>query len=152
MPRIVETVVYELKELSEAAREHARAWYRDNCMDYDWHDFVYEDFQTVCELLGVTLDTRHVPLMGGGTCETPQVYFRGFWSQGDGASFEGSYDYAPGAAGAVRAFAPDDPELHAIAEALQDVQRRNFYQLAALVRQRGPYCHEYTMTVDVSSA
>ena len=29
MPRIVKTTVYELKELSEAAKERARAWYRD---------------------------------------------------------------------------------------------------------------------------
>ena len=87
MPRIVKTTVYELNELSEAAKERARAWYRECCLDWDWHDYVYEDFQTVCGLLGVTLRTSSVRLMGGGTRETPRVYFRGFWNQGDGASY-----------------------------------------------------------------
>ena len=149
MPRIVETVVYELRELSEAARERARAWYRETCLDHDWHEFVYEDFETVCGLLGVTLNTRPVPLMGGGTRDKPCIWFRGFWSQGDGASFEATYEYAGNSARAIRAYAPADAELHGIADALQAVQRRNFYQLAAGIRQSGRYCHEYTMAVDV---
>ena len=149
MPRIVETTVYELGELSGAAKEHARAWYRGHCLEHDWHEFVYEDFATICVLLGVTLSTRPVPLMGGGTREKPCVWFRGFWNQGDGACFEGSYRYAPGAARAIRAHAPQDETLHAIAGALEDIQRRNFYQLAADIRQRGNYCHEYTMAITV---
>ena len=87
MPRIVQTTVYELGELSGAAREHARAWYRGHCLEHDWHEFVYEDFATICVLLGVTLSTRPVPLMGGGTREKPCVWFRGFWNQGDGACY-----------------------------------------------------------------
>ena len=149
MPRIVKTTVYELKELSEAARERARAWYRESCLDWDWHEYVYEDFETVCGLLGVTLRTSPVPLMGGGTRQMPDIFFRGFWSQGDGASFQGTYAYAPGAGRAIRAYAPRDTELHEIADALADIQRRNFYQLTVDIRQRGPYYHEYTMTVDV---
>ena len=74
---------------------------------------------------------------------------RGFWSQGDGASYEGSYTYARGAARAVRAHAPKDAELHAIADALAGVQRPNFYQLGADIRQSGRYCHEYTMAIHV---
>ena len=44
---------------------------------------------------------------------------------------------------------PEDAELHRIADALQAVQRRNFHQLHATIRQRGRYCHEYTMTIEV---
>ena len=149
MPRIVETTVYELSELSEAARERARAWYRDHCMEHDWHEYVYEDFETVCDLLGVALRMSPVRLMGGGTRETPRVFFRGFSFQGDGASFEGTYTYARDTARAIRAHAPKDPELHAIADALADIQRRNFYQLVGDIRQSGYYCHEYTMAIDV---
>ncbi|MCY4600133.1 MAG: antitoxin of toxin-antitoxin stability system [Acidobacteria bacterium] len=152
MPRIVKTTVYELKELSEAARERARAWYRESCFDHAWYEFVYEDFETVCQLLGVTLGTSPVPLMGGGTRETPHIFFAGFSNQGDGASFQGYYEYARGAARAVRAYAPRDTELHVIADALAEIQWRNFYQLTADIRQRGRYCHEYTMTIDVERA
>ena len=149
MPRIVKTTVYELNELSEAAKERARAWYRESCFDHDWYECVYEDFETVCGLLGVTLRTSPVPLMGGGTRETPHIFFAGFSNQGDGASFQGYYEYARGAARAARAYAPRDTELHAIADALAAIQWRNFYQLTADIRQRGRYCHEYTMTIDL---
>ena len=40
--------------------------------------------------------------------------------------------------------------MHGIADRLQAIQRRNFYQLAAEVSQRGRYYHEYTMPVDVT--
>ena len=149
MPRIVKTVVYELPELSEAARGRARAWYRETCLNCDWYDAVFEDFETVCGLLGVTLRTRTLRLMGGGTRKAPNVWFTGFARQGDGASFDGTYHYAPGAAHAIRSYAPKDETLHAIADDLQHVQKRNFYQLNSLFRQGGRYYHEFSMSIEV---
>ncbi len=149
MPRVIEITVYTIDELSDAAKEAARAWYRQSCLDYEWYDFVYEDFQTICGILGVTLRTSPVRLHGGGTRDKPRIFWSGFASQGDDASFEGSYSHARGAVNAIRAHAPRDDELHRIADALQAVQRRNFHQLHATIRQRGRYCHEYTMTIDV---
>ncbi len=149
MPQVIEITVYTIDELSDAAKEAARAWYRESCLDYEWYDFVYEDFQTICGILGVTLATTPVRLYGGGTRDKPHLWFRGFWSQGDGASFEGSYAHAKGAAQAIRAHAPKDDELHRIADALQAVQKRNFWQIHSTIRQRGRYCHEYTMTIEV---
>ena len=82
MPRIIETVVYGIEELSETAKEKARSWYRQAGLHDDWHDFVFEDFETVCRIFGVTLRTSHVKLMGGGTWENLHILFQGFWSQG----------------------------------------------------------------------
>ena len=62
MPQIVEITVYTIDELSDAAKEAARAWYRESCLDFEWYDFVYEDFQTICGILGVTLATSPVRL------------------------------------------------------------------------------------------
>ena len=149
MPQIVETVVYTLSELSEGAKDTARAWYRQHCMDHDRYEFVYEDFQTVCALLGITLRTSPVKLIGGATREDPHLYWTGFASQGDGACFEGRYSYTPGAAAAIRVHAPQDNELHAIASSLQNIQRRNFYQCHARIEHRGRYCHEYSMAISV---
>ena len=149
MPRIVETTVYTIDELSDAAKENARIWYRQTGLHDDWYDFVYEDFETICGIIGVTLATTPVRLYGGGIRDKPQVWFRGFASQGDGASFAGRYSYARGAARAVRAHAPKDTELHRITDALQAVQRRNFHQLHAYIRQQGRYCHEYSMAIEV---
>ena len=149
MPRTIETVVYAIEELRETARETARSWYRDTCLDHDWYDFVFEDFETICGILGVTLSTSPVKLMGGGTRDKPQISFRGFWSQGDGASFSGAYAHARGATKSIRSHAPLDTELHRIADLLQAVQRKNFYGLTGDIRQRGNYCHEYTMAIAV---
>jgi hypothetical protein len=149
MPRIVETTVFRLDELSEPARDKARAWYREASLCDDWHDCVFEDFEAICEMIGVRLKTRSVRLFGGGTRPKPCIWFSGFSSQGDGASFEGAYRFAPGAPKAIRAHAPGDGELHRIADALQAIQRRNFYQLRADIHQRGRACHEYSMAITV---
>jgi hypothetical protein len=149
MPRIVETTVFHLGELSEKARETARAWYREAAPCDDWHECVFEDFEAVCAILGVRLKTRSVRLFGGGTRQKPCIYFSGFASQGDGACFEGSYGFAPRAPKAIRAHAPQDSELLRIADALQAIQRRNFYQLHAEACQRGRGCHEYSMSIAV---
>jgi len=50
----------------------------------------------------------------------------------------------------MRDYAPTDATLHSTADRLQAIQRRNFYQLAVEVSHRGRYCHEYTMSVDVT--
>lgn len=149
MPEIIETAVYHLDELSDTAKEKARAWYRDSAFDHDWHDFIFEDFAAICTILGITLKTWPVRLVGGGTRADPCIRFRGFWSQGDGACFEGTYTHMKGAAVRVRGHAPKDGELHRIADALQEVQRRNFYQLHANVVHRGHYTHEYCMVIAV---
>ncbi|MFC4623936.1 antitoxin of toxin-antitoxin stability system [Daeguia caeni] len=149
MPEIIETTVFRLEELSDSAKDNARAWYREGAFDYDWHDGVYEDFQQIAEILGISFKTSTVRLMGGGARQQPRIWFRGFWSQGDGACFEAYYSYRKNASARIRSYAPQDAELHSIADALQAVQRRNFYQLRAEASHRGHYYHEYCMSISV---
>jgi len=150
MPEVIETIVYRLDELSEAAKGKARGWYRDGGFDYDWYDAVYEDFQQIAETFGIRFKTRTVRLMGGGTRQAPRIFFSGFWSQGDGASFECHYAYRKNAMAEIRSYAPQDTELHDIADTLQAIQRRNFYQLRAEATHRGHYYHEYCMAISVN--
>ena len=149
MPETICTTVYLFPELSDAAKEKARSWYRELGPHDEWWDAVYEDFGWVCEILGIRLKTTSVRLMGGGTRQKPCIWFSGFWSQGDGACFEGYWSHAKGAAARIRDYAPTDTTLHGIADRLQAIQRRNFYQLAVEASHRGRYYHEYTMSVDV---
>ncbi len=65
MPEIIETTVYRLDELSNEAKEKARAWYRQVGLDHDWFEFVYDDFERICAILGVSLKTVPVRLYGG---------------------------------------------------------------------------------------
>ena len=87
MPEIICTTVYQFPELSDAAKDKARTWYRELGPHDDWWDAVYEDFERVCEILGIRLKTTPVRLMGGGTRQKPSIWFSGFWSQGDGAAY-----------------------------------------------------------------
>ena len=147
MPEAVSVLVYRLDELGSSARDTARAWYREACADLDWYDTVYEDFQRICEILGVELKTRTVPLIGGGTSQDPCIYFTGFACQGDGACYEADYAYRAGSSRAIRYYAPKDTWLHRIADTLAAVQRRHFYRLHAETRHSGRYYHEHCMTV-----
>jgi hypothetical protein len=149
MPQTIETTVFSLNELSDEAVDKARTWYRESAAADDWHECVYEDFEAICAILGVQLKTRSVRLFGGGTRQKPCIWFTGFASQGDGACFECSYAYTKNAPKAIRAHAPEDSEIHRVADALQAIQHRNFYQLRADVTQRGRGCHEYCMTITV---
>ena len=70
-------------------------------------------------------------------------------NRGVGARFASSYRHARGAPKAIRPHTRRDQELHRIADQLQAAQRKNFWQLTAGIRQRGNYCHEYSMAVEV---
>lgn len=123
--RIVETKVYKYEELSDSAKERAREWYLEDGLCYDWWDFCYEDFARVAEILGIEISCSQ----GRGA----EIYFTGFYCQGSGSSFNGTYRYAKGAVAKIKQYAPQDEELHRIAEALQAVQSRHFYKLRASV-------------------
>jgi hypothetical protein len=45
--RTIKTNVYKFDELSDAAKEVARNWYREGALDYDWWDFTYEDAEAI---------------------------------------------------------------------------------------------------------
>ncbi|ECI2947336.1 antitoxin of toxin-antitoxin stability system, partial [Salmonella enterica subsp. diarizonae] len=119
MSRVISTTVYLSDELSESAREKARAWYCEGGLEYDWYSDVYEDFILICNILGVRLKTRTFTTTGGRYHEKTCIWFSGFCCQGDGACFEGMYHYQPGAAQHIREHAPQDEALHRIADELQ---------------------------------
>lgn len=154
MPEVKEYTVYKFEELSDDAKEKARDWWRSSAFSesHDWEG-VYEMAETAGKILGIDIDRKPFRTVGGGTGSSPAIYFSGFWSQGDGACFEGDYAYAKGAAKAIaKEFGTESDwakECLRIAKALQDVQRKHFYQLRAQMRQRGHYNHSGCMTVDV---
>ena len=150
MPEVICTTGYQFPELSHAAKDKARSWYRELGPHDDWWDAVYDDFERICEILGIRLKTTPARLMGGGTRQKPCIWFSGFWSQGDGACFEGYWSHARGATKHIRDYAPQDATLHSIADRLQAIRRRNFYQLSAEATHRGRYYHEYCMAIDVT--
>lgn len=142
--------VYKYSELSEKAQEKAREEYLQDGIGYDWWSLLYEDFAHAADILGIDLRQHVVKLMGGGTRNEPAIYFSGFWSQGDGACFEGDYAYAKGSTTKIREYAPEDKALHAIADNLYKIQRRYFYQLtASVLLKNSHYYHERSTEIRV---
>jgi hypothetical protein len=149
MVRTVETQVFKFSELSDRAKEKARDWWR-SCESQEFEpDYLYDDFTECARILGIYFSQDSVKLMGGGTRGAPRIYWSGFSSQGDGASFEGGYSYAKGAPKAIRAHAPQDTELHRIADTLQALQRKAFYRIEARIKHSGRYYHSHSMDIDV---
>jgi len=142
--------LYEYDELGERAKEAAREWLRGLTFtdNNDW-DHVFEDAVEIGRILGIDIATHSVELMGGKTRQAPTIYFSGFSSQGDGACFEGDYAYAKGSVKAIKDYAPQDTELHRIAQELFEIQKRHQYGLTARIRVSGRHSHSGTMSVEV---
>lgn len=150
MTRTIEKTLYKFDELSDDAKEKAREWWR-RCENEDCSDLIdRDDFETCAKILGIEFDTRPVKLMGGGTRYESKIYYSGFWSQGDGACFEGRYSYEKQCAKKIRDHAPQDTRLHAIADQLQVLQRKHFYRIAAHMTHNGHYYHSGCMFVDAT--
>lgn len=154
MPRTmtIEKTVFKFLELSKKAQERALDKFREwACDDSYWYESIYEDTARIFDILGIhseRLERWHnVTTHKSGTRTVkPDISFSGFCSQGDGASFEGTWNYKRGMVKAIKAYAPQDSELQEIAEGLQEMQRRYFYKLTArMVRRDSHYCHENTI-------
>lgn len=114
---------FEFDDLSESAKQTAIDYLTD---DIDC-SFLYEDFVRAGEMIGVEFGTRR------GTWSEPCIWWSGFYHQGSGLGFDGTYRYAKGAPKAVAAEWPQNYELKRIAVALQEAQRPNFYRLYATI-------------------
>lgn len=143
--------LYEFDELSDKAKETARDWWREHIFsdDNDW-EATYEDAITIGEILGIKISTRGAESMGGKELQYPCIFFSGFSSQGDGASFEGWYEYAEDAPKKIREHAPMDNCLHGIADELEALQKKNANCLRAKIKSHGNGCASYNMDVDMN--
>lgn len=132
--RKIETEVFTYDELSDAAKEKARDWWRnESAGDSYYAENIIEYAKTIAALMGWNIEN---------------IGCSGFSYQGDGAHFTGTMGYAKGCAKAVKNYAPQDTELQRIAAAWQELQRMNFYALRAAVKHSGRYQHEMCTSFD----
>jgi len=136
MSRIVtvKTEVLKFNELTEEGKEKAIEKLYNINVDHDWWDCEYDDFKQVAACIGIEID---------------EIWFSGFSCQGDGACFEGTYEYQKGGLKAIKDYAPIDATLHQIAKDLQEIQRKAFYGLTATIKHSGHYYHEYCTDITV---
>jgi hypothetical protein len=70
---------YSFDELPEEAKEKAVQTLSDINVDYEWYDYIFEEWTGILEAKGY---------------KDIEINFSGFWSQGDGASFTAKVDIA----------------------------------------------------------
>lgn len=139
--------VFSFDELSDKAKAFAIQEHGKFLSDEFDPDFTIADTATIADKIGIDLNNITGRTLSGKTTFRPAIYWQGFWSQGDGACFEGFYSYRKGALKHVKKYAPTDTELHQIVSDLQDAQKRCFYAASADCSQYGRYM---VQSVDVS--
>ena len=135
-------IVYTFEELSDDAKSVALDHMREKEYHVDddyWYEHMFDHFKEIGSILGI---------------EIKNIYFTGFWHQGDGACFEGSYSYQKGWRKKLEDLVPEYEQRFSdvvdIAETLQEVQRRHFYKLSASVDKTYRSCHSRSPTITVS--
>jgi hypothetical protein len=133
-----EYLVYSLDELSEEARKKAIEDYRQGSAEYMNLDCETSEMKRLLEMFGFN-DVK--------------VYYSGFCSQGDGASFTGSYKHVVGGLKAVKEeFAGTYwVEVIEYLELLEAINKKCFYSLLYRIKSSGRYCHANTMQIDYIS-
>lgn len=114
--------------------------YRDINVDHDWWDFIYEDMIRCLETLGFY---------------KIEIQFRGFWSQGDGASFTAMFETGS-KSDLKRRLKKLDSEAHDIAEKARSLgfADMEFHEeeledgRVEIYRTSHHYAHENTITSD----
>jgi len=117
--------LYQFNELSEEAQKKVieNMQKDDSFLMYDWYEYVFEIFKE--------------DMYKKYSCDVRDIFFSGFWSQGDGASFTGGIfikDYLEAT--------KQKSKYRSLWKYLEE------YEPNIDIGQSGNYCHENTMYFD----
>ena len=151
----VETItrkLYTYSELEPKAQSKARDWYRAaSAGDNYFTESITDELVDTCEALGWNLTGRD---------GKPQVYWSGFWCQGDGACFVGTWSASRLDRDRVAAIILDRPEVGADGASIPDNAEtarilHEYLRLAAVFpdsagtsEHRGHYSHSHNVAVE----
>lgn len=126
--KTIQTQVFNYSELSDAAKAKARDWFREyDAGDTFGADCVIDNAKETFAICGISID---------------RVYYSGFWSQGDGACFEGTWRARDVKPGGIAAHMPADEELKRIASVFEEIAKE-FPDASFSVEHSGYYYHEH---------
>jgi hypothetical protein len=122
MSKTIEVEIYKYAELTPQAQQKAREWYIEG-MDYEWWEGVYDMATKDGEEKGFYID---------------KIFFSGFCSQGDGASWTGQVDVRQW----LEENCKDSIGLSAWCQLIQEDVISKHVKVEA---NNSHYCHESTM-------
>ncbi len=140
--KTIKIKLFEFSELDDEAKEKAlSALYDVNVFD-DWYEFIYDDFISIVQAIGIAVDKK-------------QLCFTGFYSQGDGSAFKAAVHIADLINGITNQLWKEYAPLLELSLSAPDVDKRvlNLIQNTALdcsgeINQpsRGYYIKSYLTT------
>jgi len=127
--------VYSFQELGEEARQKAIDSHRNFLFEFVDLDCETGEFKRLLEMYGFS-DIK--------------IYYSGFWSQGDGASFTGRYRYKAGGLKAVKKEYAGEwfKDVIEYLEVLDGINKKCLYSVAYRIDSSSRYCHSNTMQVN----
>lgn len=130
--------IFKYDELSDAAKAKAREWWRELSRHDDfWSECAINEAKEQGEAMGLEIE---------------KVYFSGFWSQGDGACFAGSWNAANVKAELVAdgwGESPATVQIKRIAAEFAEFAKA-WPESSFSVKHRGHYSHENCTDFSVS--
>lgn len=130
MPTTKEITVYKFSELSDSVKKKLIEKYREH--NHFFHDFVLEDAERMLGMFGFS-DVK--------------IYYSGFWSQGDGACFTGKFNSTNFKPDKILEYAPQDEEIHRIAEQFRRICAEYRSIFFSLVSHNCRYSHSKTVGI-----
>ena len=153
--RTIEVTLYQYDELpDDKARERARQWWRDASVgDNDFAEFPLNDARDWLQAFGFDISRKD------------GFSWSGFWSQGDGASFVGTFDAARFDSAAVATLRDERPAMykttdgifstcasnaawHAFADRVAGIVASAPTMTASLTVGNSHYCHAHTVRIE----
>ena len=134
MSRIIKTEVFKFDELSDAAKDKARGWYREVSAG--------DEYYAEC-----TIEEPKGKIGKSLGFDISDIYYSGFCRQGDGASFKGTWRAADVNAKALQQYAPADKVLAQIRKRMRAFARAHKNN-SANITTSGRHSHEYSMTIE----
>lgn len=130
--------LYEFNELSEASKEKARQWWRE-CSEGDsyWSELVTGEAKEEGKKMGLDID---------------DIYFSGFYHQGSGACYEGTWhacDVKAGETAKDWGDSPETKEIRRIASCFEELAAK-YPNASFSVKHSGHYYHEFSTSFNVS--
>jgi len=150
--KTVTVTAYEFDELSDSAKENAREWFRSgSCDENFWSECMLEEAAREGELMGIDFALRERKNMKGEPLPgAPKIYWSGFWSQGDGACFEGTWRASDVKADKVADGWGEDPATTEIKRIAAEFERiaKAYPDSSFTVKHSGSYSHENCTVFD----
>jgi hypothetical protein len=123
--------LYTFDELSDSAKEKARQWWREASSDDTfWSECTIEEAKEQGRNMGLDID---------------KIYWSGFWSQGDGACYVGSWNASRVKVGETAKDWGDSPateEIRRIASQFEQFAQK-WPESSFTVKHSGHYSHEF---------